>query len=232
MKHRVLISPADSKLIENLNALGVDCYSAMRLDGVPLNEQCHADMQVLRIHDTVFVAECFYEQYGSYVADGLRVFSVRVPSGKYPDNVSLNAAYAGGRLFCKVSSLDNAVKEFCNSHDIDIINVNQGYSKCSTLVIGENAIITADSSIAKAALKCDVDVLLISPGNIRLEGADYGFIGGASGVIGKTVYFFGDIELHPDSDSITAFIKRHNYNYTSVGGWPLVDVGGFINLDK
>ena len=46
-------------------------------------------------------------------------------------------------------------------------------------------------------------MLLISSGDIKLEGYDYGFIGGASGKISdNTVVFFGNAEMHPYYSSI------------------------------
>ena len=231
MRHRVLISPADSKLIEGLSEHNIHSYYTQRLDDVPLMERYHADMQVLRIDDTAFVAECFCNVYKNYFPAYVNVIPVKSPTGRYPDNVSLNAAYSGGRLFCKESSLDDKVKSFCCKKGIEITNVNQGYAKCSTLVLGNKGIITADAGIADAARKQGVDALKITPGFINLEGSDYGFIGGASGVIGETVIFFGNINLHPDKKDVLFFIKNKGYNYICVGDEPLNDVGGLILLD-
>ena len=44
----------------------------------------------------------------------------------------------------------------------EIINVKQGYAKCSICVVSDNAIITADKGIAKAAIQNRIDVLEIT----------------------------------------------------------------------
>ena len=231
MKRRILISPADSKLVENLSKHNIECYSALRLEGVPHMEQYHADMQVLRINDTVFVAECFYEAYGKLFSCKLNIIPVDSPAGAYPHNIALNAAFVSGRLFCKKSSLADEVKIYCEKNCIEIVDVKQGYAKCSTLILGDKGIVTADSGIAAAAEKCGIDVLKIRSGFINFEGADYGFIGGSSGLIGETVAFFGDISMHPDGEAVTAFIRQKGLNYLSLGEEILNDVGGLILLD-
>lgn len=66
-------------------------------------------------------------------------------------------------------------------NDIEIVNINQGYARCSTLILNNRTAVTADISVKNALEKDGAKVLLISSGDIKLEGYDYGFIGGASG---------------------------------------------------
>ena len=73
-----------------------------------------------------------------------------------------------------------------------------------------------------------IKVSLIRPGFITLPPHEYGFIGGASGVYEKTVYFFGDVRLHPDFDKIKKAIEEEGFDWISLSDEPLADVGGFI----
>ena len=75
--------------------------------------------------------------------------------------------------------------EFAENEGLNVINVNQGYSGCSVCVINDSAIITDDESIFTAAQNFLNDVLLIQKGSIRLNGYNYGFIGGCCGKISK-----------------------------------------------
>jgi hypothetical protein len=95
-------------------------------------------------------------------------------------------------------------------------------------VVGDNAIITADPSIAKAVKEKGIDVLSVSPLGVRLDGYDYGFIGGASGTDEENVYFCGNIDLHPDSERIKAFCRKHGKNAVSLSDEPLYDYGTLI----
>ena len=113
---------------------------------------------------------------------------------------------------------------------IDIIDTKQGYAKCSTLILNENTIITDDISIEKVAKANNLNVLKVEKECIYLDKNNYGFIGGASALIGKTVYFFGDIDSHPNSKEIIDFIKRCKLNYVSVDSNRLRDIGGIVVL--
>ena len=45
-----------------------------------------------------------------------------------------------------------------------ILHTNQSYAKCSSAVVGENAIITSDESIYRVCIENKIDVLKISVG--------------------------------------------------------------------
>jgi hypothetical protein len=75
-----------------------------------------------------------------------------------------------------------------------------------------------------------MDVLMITPGHILLPGYDTGFIGGASGRIGDTVIFNGDLSAHPDSDRIIRFIEDRGLKVRWFPEWPLKDIGSIISI--
>ena len=124
----------------------------------------------------------------------------------YPQNVRINCLFLGGKLYGK-----------------------QGYTRCSSLVIGDNAVITADKSIAKALKADGAEVLSIQPGHIRLEGFEYGFIGGAGFFDNGTTYFFGNIKKHPDYERIKVFCAEYNSKIEILNREEqLTDIGGVV----
>lgn len=180
-------------------------------------EQHHADMQLLKIKDSFFtLADC------------------RKTVGKnYPENVRLNCMYFNNKLYGKLSAVDPMVLEFCAENNIETVNVNQGYTRCSTLAVGDKAAITADKSIEKALKSHGADVLLISAGRIRLDGFDYGFIGGAGFTDCGITYFFGDVSQHPDYEKIRAFCRKYNSNIEIIcPSEPLTDIGGVVVIEN
>ncbi len=180
-------------------------------------EQRHADMQLLMIENTVFTLKNCRKKIGK----------------SYPENIPLNCLYFGNRLYGKLSAVDKTVLDYCMENQIETVNVNQGYTRCSTLVISENAAITADKSIEKALRNHGADVLLISAGNIRLEGFDYGFIGGAGFTDDGKTYFFGDVSKHPYYEKIMEFCKKHNSIIEILCSYePLTDIGGVVIIEK
>ena len=76
--------------------------------------------------------------------------------------------------------------------------------------------------------KKSIDVLKISSGNIGIEQYNYGFIGGASFTYGETVYFFGDINKHPDGDFVVQAINRRNKKICCLSDDLLYDYGGAV----
>lgn len=179
-------------------------------------ERRHADLQVLPILNRVFTLK-----------------DCPTIGRNYPDNVRLNALYFRNKLYGHLQAVEPSVLAFCRENGVECVHVNQGYTRCSALVIGDNAVITADKSIEKALKKDGAEVLLIAPDHIRLEGFDYGFIGGAGFADEGAVYFFGDITKHPDHQAIRAFCeKNHSTIEILCGEEPLTDLGGAVTLSS
>ena len=109
-----------------------------------------------------------------------------------------------------------------------IINVRQGYAKCSIVIVDEESIITYDRGIASKCLNAGMNVLTVSPGHMVLDGYGSGFIGGTSGRIGNTVYFYGDLSAHPDCDAIVHFIEERGHEVKWFREWPLTDIGSIL----
>ena len=152
-------------------------------------------------------------------------------SGEYPDDIRLNFAIAGEHIIGNFPFADSKLLEL--TADFNKIHVKQGYSKCSTLVVNENALITDDVSIYRKASENGFDCLLVSKGDVYLKGHDYGFIGGASGKISNdTVVFFGDIKRHRDFEKISTFLMKHNCKFVCTDDLQLRDIGGIIPLKE
>lgn len=147
-------------------------------------------------------------------------------SAQYPADVLFNAAPIGERLVCRKSSVSSAVLGLYAENDI--INVRQGYAKCSSLTVGDGAIVTADPSVAKEAERAGISVLRIGSGGVRLDGYDCGFIGGACGDDGEHILFCGDISLHPDGEIIADFCRRRGREPISLSDGELYDYGTLI----
>lgn len=198
-------------------------------------EQSHADMQILRVKSTVFALNS-----RAQLIDSLRslhpelsyVFCTKSAEREYPKNVLLNALLLNNKLYGRLDSLSEELLNFCSMEQVETVNVKQGYANCSTLSVSDSAAITADTGIADALRKDGIDVLEISPGNVRLKGFDYGFIGGAGGRLSKNLLaFFGNIKDHPDYLKIERFIFEHNARVEIIGkDNPLTDIGGIVVL--
>lgn len=224
----VIVSNENNIIINSLKDYGYNIINSECIDELLLFERKHSDIQCLRINDTFFVAKDCRNLISILQNKGLNVIETEKSLKKsYPDNVILNAVYIENKLYCKKSALDNSVKKYCNKNNIEIINVNQGYTKCSTAVL-KDKFITADKGIFKALTDNGVEGLLINSGSISLPGCDYGFIGGCCFENNGTVYFTGSLSNYPDGDTIKRFIKKQNLDIKSLTNNELYDIGGFV----
>ena len=162
------------------------------------------------------------------IADGQRelVLTNEKWSADYPNDVLFNAAPVGDKLICNERSVSKKLAELYGAENI--VNVRQGYAKCASVVVGDNGIITADPSIARAATAAGIDVLVLSGSHTRLGGYDTGFLGGASGDDGECVFFTGNIDLHPEVEQIREFCKKQGREVCSLSSAPLYDYGSLI----
>ena len=151
------------------------------------------------------------------------------PAGLYPDTALYNALRFGDAVFCNPSCIDTKVLEEIRKRNLDIIEVSQGYTRCSILAVNDKALITSDKGIAAKARDAGAEVLHLSPGLIRLPGEKHGFIGGAYGKTrSEKLIFLGDFKLHPQAEEIEDFLFKHSVLYVGVEALPLYDAGGLI----
>ncbi len=144
---------------------------------------------------------------------------------KYPHDVLFNACLLGSNLICNEKTVSSLILEAAKASNCEVINVSQGYTKCSLCPVGENSLITSDIAIAKSCNKHGIDVLLIQEGHVSLPPYEYGFIGGASGLCGTNIYFCGSLDTHPDGERIKKFCTEKGFEAVSLSDGALFDVG-------
>lgn len=228
----VVMSTIDKKILNRVEALGIEVIPSENIQCLLPFERTHTDMQIFHYsQDEIFVLNSCEE-----LADKLKPFFQNVYltqdsiAGEYPKNVLLNAVSLNGMIICKADSLDSRLQSVISADGKKILNTKQGYTKCSTCIVSENAIITSDRSICKVA-NGSFDVLLINSGHIDLLGTDYGFIGGCTFKLNKDILAFtGNINRHPDYLNIKAFCRNHNVYLHSLTDRTLKDIGSIIPI--
>lgn len=186
----------------------------------------HVDLQLFKSNSGYYVCEpSVYDFYKNHI-EFLICGQTKV-SFKYPADIAYNAFEVCDTLICKENSTDIKVKDLSSK----IINVSQGYAKCSTVTVNENAVITSDTGIRDACQKAGAEVLFVRNDTVRLEGYGTGFIGGASAVTDKEIIFTGDAALHPDFTEIKNFIESFGKKVSIIKGCPLYDYGSPVIID-
>ena len=198
----------------------------------------HPDM-LFAIFDCDFItSRAYYEQERALI-DAITdagkynlIISNTTQRSPYPSDVAFNVLYINGCVIGNSAHVSADIIKCADERGMKKINVRQGYAACSTAKVTDRAIITADSGIAEAAREAGCDALLIAPGHIELSGYDYGFIGGASGLIGGKLCFCGDVRRHPNYGDISSFCAIHGVEVVSLSDENLRDCGGIIEIKQ
>lgn len=228
----VLISKDAKSAIKTLRDINIKTVltTSCNLFDEPVKN--HADMMFIHTGNQKCIVQGENKEFVNKLTKlGLDVtLAKNIYSKKYPNDVGLNCAIIGKYLIGREESVDKALLELCNEEKIQIINVKQGYSKCSICIVNEGSIITEDESIYNA-LKNKFDVLKIESGSILLKGYNYGFFGGCCGLIDKNLLAInGDIKLHKNYIQIITFLRERKIDILSVKSGFLEDIGSIIPI--
>ena len=216
---------ADKRIFDAFRREGFDAVPLAPFSALSHPVDTHADMLLCDVGDTVFV----HEDYQLELKGFKNIVKINEEiSSKYPNDVLLNVAIVGKNAFANVKFASKSVLEHLKSNGFAIHHVSQGYAHCSTCIVSDCAIITADVGIFETARKTGLDALLISSRGISLPPYEYGFIGGACGSHEGKIYFCGSLKYHPDGDKIRDFCVKHGKAVIELCDAPLMDVGGIL----
>ena len=192
----------------------------------------HPDMQICHIGGNRYICE---PSVYDYYAEKLNGFGLDIIKGNkhifstYPDDISYNVVITDKFFMHCLKYTDDIVKQLVGSTDISIYNVKQGYTKCATCIIDNNAVITSDKGIYKVCIENSVDSVLIENDKIKLGDRSDGFIGGCCGMIDcKTLLFCGDISSHKSYNKIVKFASKYGVKIICSSKDVLTDVGSII----
>ena len=191
----------------------------------------HADILMNYIGKSTFLSDKHQIELCKFIEDnnGKSVIIENIYS-PYPNDCLLNFADIGDYIICNKSILTGEIVDLLPKKTV--IDVKQGYSKCSVCICKRNTIITDDISVYNAILPYDnINSLLIKKGSVHINKYDYGFIGGCCGLIDKNLLLFnGDLSLHSDFDKIKNFLYDNDIIYIDIKGKPLTDIGSIIPI--
>lgn len=238
-KHAVALIDirADKSIISALGDYAEQVLLLPPCPSLPTPVSAHADMLLWSYESVVFTFEEYLETARG-VFDALRDigYDIRTiaapPADRYPADIPLNCATLGDVIIANTRFCAPEIVRLAEQSSLRLIHTNQGYAKCSVCIVSDNAIITANKAIHTSAVAAGIDSLLVSEGNVRLDGYDTGFIGGATGSDTQNVYFCGDVDTHADADRIREFCVLHGRGVVSLSRDPLYDVGTILFFDR
>lgn len=226
-------NPAAQGIREALTEMGIHVLRVPTQTLLPKPCASHPDMLLCHMGGETIVAGSA-SLHQALTALGMNAqLAETLPRAPYPHDILLNCLILGDKLFANLKYTAPEILAFTKLKRFTTVSVAQGYARCSVCIVDENSMITADVSIQKAAKEQGIDVLLIQPGFITLPGYDYGFVGGCCGQIGqKHIAFCGNLNTHPDGETICRFLKSKNIKITELPSpdGKLWDIGGIVPL--
>lgn len=221
-------------IVTKLEKLNIKVIRSIKCEGVQESISYHPDIVMHPInHKTIIVAPNVYDYYEERLF-GLGINLIKgetILGRKYPDDISYNVGRLGNTAIHNFKYTDEKLVFYLKKENLNFLNVNQGYSKCSLAVIDETSGITSDDFMYRKLIESGYNMLLIRPGYIKLEGEKYGFIGGTSGNISnRKIVFSGTFKHHPDYNKIVKYINNRKQSIIYLSKESIIDIGTIINL--
>ncbi len=156
----------------------------------------------------------------------------KVLTGTYPGDIAYNVARVGKYYFHNLRYTDPVIVKYLDRLGVEPVHTEQGYAKCSILPVDDRSIVTTDAGIAKAAEKKGLEVLFLECGSsIRLDGLNYGFIGGACTMISNTdCAVNGSLQKLDNSERLISFLSKKQINIKELSNYDVTDIGSIIPL--
>lgn len=231
---------------ENISAL---CRAALAKEGfavhscptsqrLPAPIAHHPDMLMAHIGKNLFCHEeyrrgnaPFFSKLSSLLPHIQVIELPDAPGECYPMDCAYNFLRMGGKVFFNPKGFSPALTKNLSACGLRACYTRQGYTACTVRALGARHAITADKGMAAVLTREGISVLTIREGHIILPPYAHGFIGGASGCFGNTVYFFGDYTAHPDANAMQNFAKAAGFRLKSLSTEPLCDLGGILFIE-
>ena len=200
----------------------------------------HTDIYYLKVGDTIFSAP---EKMGK--APFNTVNCTTEIGREYPKDIPYNVLVVGNNAFHNFKYTDSIVKFYLEKHGYNLVQVEQGYANCSSVVLDDNSCITSDMGIARSLMDLGIDTLYVNEPDIKLkkrtnsmfqnqnqmsfeDSPMQGFIGGATAVINDTFIVFGDINNLVNGNKIRKFVEKKGLKLHYFEGLDVVDYGGVL----
>ncbi len=214
-------------------APGLNVIPPPEIPSLPPALRRHADLGLCPVggKDVVCPPDTFayYSEalspYGFSVIEGGQALGV-----SYPADTAYNVVVAGNFALLNPSVCDRTLLRLLENR-FNILPVKQGYAKCSAAPVGENAIVTGDAGIYRAAARAGLEALLIENSGVLLPPYRNGFFGGACGLTAPDVLTVNGGLAHMNSGpAIRKFLEERGVRPMEIHSGPPFDTGSLIPL--
>ncbi len=216
--------------------LGYEIIRIKKHDNIYSEISSHTDIFCLKLGNTVIceknsISDILDNKYDCINGDNVENI--------YPKVAAYNVCVIDNFAIHNLKITDKKILNKLNDMKYTLIDVKQGYSRCSILPLGNKSCITSDKGIYNKLIQNDFDVLYLDSSelDIKLFNKDgtysnmSGFIGGCSCVLNDTVIFFGDVDKLKCKEKLINYINLKGYKIKDFKNMDVIDYGSCIFLD-
>ncbi len=194
----------------------------------------HTDIFCVKIDDTlIYEKEAILDEVKYNYIYGDNVES------DYPKVASYNVCIIDNFAVHNFKITDKVILSILHEKGYNLINVKQGYCRCSIIPLGNKCCITSDKGIYIQLLKNNFDVLYIDQSELDIKLFNefgtysnmFGFIGGCSTVNVDTVVFFGDLNKFKCKEKLVNYIFSKGFKIKDFKNMDVIDYGSCIFID-
>lgn len=222
---------ADTEIFDFLTSQGIEFFKSFDMKNLYFPVNTHPDMQMHFVSpELAFVAPSAFEYYRKLLPSRVELRRGNAdPGGTYPTDCAYNIARLGKYIIGNLRYADKRILEYYSSRNYEFLNVRQGYTKCNLCIVSENAAVTEDEGVFKVLSQKGLNILKVCGNEVALNGFDRGFIGGASGFVGKNkLAFFGDVQSLSYKNSLLEFAKDSWVDIISLSSTKMKDFGSLL----
>ncbi|NVN93857.1 MAG: hypothetical protein HXX18_01100 [Bacteroidetes bacterium] len=149
---------------------------------------------------------------------------------QYPQSSHYNAVVTDKFLIHNSKHTDEKIVESCSFKTK--LSVNQGYTRCNLISLGQNNFITSDKGICnQLQTHLDINIKYTNPNKILLPNVNNGFFGGCCGISRDKLFILGNLEYLADGLSIKEFATSLGFKIVELYDGLLYDGGGILFID-
>ena len=151
----------------------------------------HVDIHATKIDDTIVLEKDIYSYVIKLIGKEIKnKLNNKIVCGnlslekRYPYDIAYNVCSIGKKVVHNFKYTDKKVMDIIKEKGLEMIDIKQGYSKCSIAVIDDDFAILSDKTIANRLNQANIETLVIDvDDSIKLLGEDgkyskmHGFIG-------------------------------------------------------
>lgn len=220
-----------------LQRLGYELIEIKKSKKVYSEISSHVDIFACKVKNKIIAEKHVYDILKNKLKKYIIIQGNSVIQNVYPKDINYNVCIVGNKAIHNFKYTDSQIVQELKKNNFELINVKQGYSNCSIVVIDENSIILNDKGLYTSLKDSGLNILFLDyMPDIKLlnEKGNYsemnGFIGGAIARIDDNIVVFGDLNKVDNKSYIRKFIEKKNLNIIDFSGLDVIDYGGIIEV--